>query len=85
MEELIKEMKRDIILLSPSYWELTQGNEELIKEDGVIIYYSSTSESNTAGILSNDIETFLKTPINELINRINEIVYYTTESEEEDL
>ena len=84
MTELIKELKRDIILLSPSYWELSQGNENLIKENNTVIYCLETDVTITAGVLSEDIETFLRTPVKELINKINEIVYYQTIEREEE-
>lgn len=84
MTELIKELKRDIICLSPSYWSLSSGNEELIKEGETIIYCADNLDSYAAGVLSEDIETFLKTPVKELINKINEIVYYQTIEREEE-
>ena len=84
MTELIKELKRDIICLEPSYWTLSKGNEELIKEGETIIYCVDNLDSYAVGILSENIETFLRTPVKELINKINEIVYYQTIEREEE-
>lgn len=89
MEEFIKQFKRDLILYANDYWDLEKETQEpiymcenLIYERGNIIYSFQNLEGHSVGIICDSKESFLKSDIEDIIHKCNEIIYYNFEGEE---
>lgn len=89
MKDFIKEFKKDIIFYGTDHYSACEKEtnvdniyrqETLICEHGKVLYDCMETRDDTTyratGIVSNDVEHFLKLPISEIERICNKIYYY---------